>query len=246
MLPSPHVPPRPRSTAVLPSRCGYAIREAQVNDLAETARLHVQGLPMGLFPRLGKRFVARWHQSFIESPHAVALAATHTDPYGDERVVGFLIGATDQRTFRQELLTHHRAALLGRGALTLIARPWVLLRFLRTRLGPYLRGLWRSRTCRDHTKGLAARDREIIADLTAIVIKPWLRRTGAGRELVELFLDRCAAAGTPTAELVTAAGPAGAAGFYERTGWSALHGYVTRDGLRVQRFGRRTDRTESD
>lgn len=246
MLPSHHLPSRPRSAGVLPDRRGYAVREAQFGDLAEIARLHVRGLPIGLFPQLGERFVARWHQAFIRSPYAVALTVTATESHGHERVVGFVIGATDQRRFQQELLSHHRAALLGRGALALVARPRVLLRFLRTRLGPYLRGLWRSRTCRTGTEGAVTRDRAIVADLTAILITSELRRTGAGRELVELFLERCAAAGTSTVELVAAMEPAGATAFYERTGWSALQEYVTRDGLRVQRFGRRTDRTASD
>ena len=39
------------------------------------SRLHVEHLPVGLFPSLGARFVARWHQAHIDSRHGVALVS---------------------------------------------------------------------------------------------------------------------------------------------------------------------------
>lgn len=160
--------------------------------------------------------------------------------------MGFLIGATDRRAFHHELLTVHRTALLGHGAFALVVRPRTLARFLRTRLRPYLQGLSRSGDRGDDTNGPTPGDREAVADLTAIMVTPARRRTGAGREMVERFLDLCHAAGTPTVELVTAIEPADATAFYSRTGWTALRQHVTRDGLTVQRFMRRTDRPGKD
>lgn len=248
MLPSSPVPApsTARPTAGLPNRPGLAIRDAQLSDLADTAQLHVRELPTGLFPRLGAQFVRRWHQAFLHSPNAVALAAVHTDPYGREHIVGFLMGATDRRAFHHELLTQHRTALLGRGAIALAMRPRTFVRFLRIRLRPYLRGLRRSGTRRPETNDRATGAREIVADLAAVAVAPAQRRTGAGRELVERFLDRCAAAGTPTVELVAATDPGDAITFYACTGWTARQRSVTRDGLPVQRFTRRIGRTESD
>lgn len=239
------VSPPPRQTAVLPARPRFTIRDARIGDLADTARLHVHELPMGLFPRLGPRFVGRWHQAFLDSPHAVALTAVHVDPRGREHVVGFLMGATDRFAFHHELLTRHRAALLGHGLLALAGRPRTAARFLRTRLRPYLHGLWRSGTRRTDPDERAAVERAAVADLTAVAVAPSWRHAGAGGDLVGSFLDRCAAAGTPRAELVAAVEPA-AAGFYSRTGWTAGRQYLTRDGLRVQRFGRGTGRAGND
>ena len=51
---------------------GPIIRDAVIGDLRDTARLHIEELPVGLFPRLGTRFVARWHRAFVQSAHAVA------------------------------------------------------------------------------------------------------------------------------------------------------------------------------
>lgn len=245
MHPLPSGVPAPRPTVAPPTRPGYTIRETRVEDLVVTSRLYVRYLPIGLFPRLGERFVARWERAFLDSPHAVALTVTGTDPAGRERVDGFLLGATDRLRFRQDVLADHRAALLGRGTLALITRPRILTRFLRTRSGPYLRGLFRAPARHGDRTGPGTDGGETVADLTAIVISPQLRRTGAGKELVATFLRRCAAAGTPTAELVTAIEPADAMNFYLRTGWTTQQQYVTRDGLRVQCFARSTGPTGS-
>jgi GNAT superfamily N-acetyltransferase len=247
------VPPVPRpaldDSRVIPVPAklpGYAVRDATVSDLPTTARLHVRELRVGLFPRLGRWFVMRWHRAFLQSPNAVSLTVVRPDPNGDERIVGFLIGAVDREAFIQELLTRHRNALLLRGVCALAVRPWVLGRFLRTRLRPYLRRLTRveARSRRGDPPGAATRVEARIAELTAIVVIPPLRGTGAGRALVQEFLRRCSAGGAPTAELVTLSGPGSAADFYAHTGWTASGQAVTRDGLLVQRFRRPTGQTE--
>jgi GNAT superfamily N-acetyltransferase len=234
--PERHIPP------------GYAIRDALVSDLPATSRLHVGELEVGLFPQLGRRFVARWHRTYQQSPHAVALSVVRTYPRGREHIVGFLIGATDRDSFLQELITRHRNALLLHGALALLLRPRVLGRFLRTRLRPYLRRL-RSAARRSDAVGAdpaTPRERTRTADLAAIVIAPSLRHTGVGSALVQEFLRRCAAAGAATAELLTVSGPSGASGFYSRVGWTLTETCVSRDGVQVQRFHRRTCRAAEE
>ena len=225
---------------------GYVLRDARLTDLTATAALHVQELPVGLFPRLGRRFVARWHRAFVQSPHAVAVVAVGPDPRGCDRVVGFLLGATDRRAFRRDVLSEHGWALFGYGVVTLALRPLTLVQFLRTRLGPYLQQLWPSSAAARRTDG-GARSRtvgDLVGELTAVAVAPSIRRDGAGRTLVEEFLDRCAAAGTPAVELVTATSSATAVAFYVNTGWTRLGSCATRDGVPVQRFGRRLDVTE--
>lgn len=235
---------RPQSTPQRPIPPGYAIRDALVSDVSTTSELHVHELKVGLFPQLGRRFVARWHRTYHQSPHAVALSAVRIYPHGREHVVGFLIGATDRDAFLRELVTRHRTALVVCGALALLVRPRVLGRFLRTRLRPYLRRL---RTAARHgAVDGSTTERERTADLAAIVIAPSLRRSGVGRALVQEFLRRCAAAGAGTVELVTVSGPSGAAGFYSRTGWTLAETCVNRDGMQVQRFHRRTDRAAEE
>jgi N-acetylglutamate synthase-like GNAT family acetyltransferase len=117
---------------------------------------------------------------------------------------------------------------------------------VRTRLRPYLRHLRSIEpgSRRGEMPAIEAKQQARIAELTAVVIIPALRGSGVGRALAEEFIGRCSAAGTPTVELVSASGPAGAAGFYAHIGWTAVELHVTRDGLQVQRFRRGTDRRE--
>lgn len=222
------------------------IRTATSGDVAAMAALQVTDLPIGLFPRLGPRFVERWHHTFLDSPHAVALVAVRRAQDGTESVVGFLIGSTDRQALRAELLARHRTALMTRGIIALAARPRVLACFLRTRLRPYLCRLARrpavragAERARPDTHGPAGQVCGPVADLTAIAVRQAARRDGTGRRLADIYLARCAAAGVDWVELVTSQGSMEAREFYSSTGWTAMSQDDTRDGVRVQRFGRR-------
>ena len=50
------------------------IRPARSADLVTTAALHVDHLPSGLFPRLGRGFVQRWHRAHLRRPGGLAMA----------------------------------------------------------------------------------------------------------------------------------------------------------------------------
>ncbi len=218
------------------------VREAAPADIPAMAQLHVQNLPVGLFPRLGHHFVACWHRAYLDSPHALALVVDGPGQEGEQGIAGFLIGALDREAYRHELLTRYRTRLIVRAAGALVLRPRVLASFLRTRLRPYLRGLRAPR----HTPSVppGAVGTAAVAELTAVAVAPALRRTGSGRVLTNEFIDRCARADVRRIELVTDVGSAGSVEFYRRTGWTALRRIHTRDGRTVQRFVRWTDAPE--
>lgn len=233
-----------RSAAVLRIHpVPVTVRTARTTDVAATARLHVRNLPIGLFPQLGERFVARWHRAFVQSPHAVALVAVATDPDGTTRVSGFLAGVVDPPAFRAEVLARHRMTLAVHGIRSLAVRPRVLARFLRTRLFPYLCRLRAPRP--DAAVPPGAVSPVPAADLTAVAVDPRLRRSGAGRLLTEAFVQHCARAGVARVELSAAADAPGALRFYRATGWTPLRSHLTGDGERLQRFARWIDRTEA-
>lgn len=200
------------------------VRRATSADVRATSQLHVEHLPVGLFPSLGARFVARWHRAHIDSGNGVALVSY--DPAADGVVTGFLVGSVDRAAFRVDLLTRHRRELLLHGSGALIVRPRVLARFMRTRSSAYLRRLRRSGT-RDRVPGQA------VADLTAIAVVPQRHRRGAGRALTEEFLRICVHAGAAHAELVA---DNAASGFYERIGWESGRSASTRDGRSLRWF----------
>jgi GNAT superfamily N-acetyltransferase len=183
------------------------------------ARLHVEDLPHGLFPRLGARFVRRWHRSHLESPHGVAFVALH-----DGRPIGFALGTTDRPANVAWLLEHRRRTLVPAALLALTLRPALLSDFLATRAGRYLRRL-------SHRGAVEATvTRRPVAVLDAIVVAGEWRGRGIGRSLMSAFLGAVTLAGADRVELVTKHGPRGAAGFYDRAGWSRTASHRDRDG----------------
>jgi GNAT superfamily N-acetyltransferase len=183
------------------------------------ARLHVEDLPHGLFPRLGARFVRRWHRSHLESPYGVAFVAVR-----DGSPIGFALGTTDRPANVAWLLEHRRSTLVPAALLALAVRPAILSDFLATRAGRYLRRLSR----RGAVEATSAR--RAVAVLDAVVVTEEWRGRGVGRSLMSAFLGAVTLAGTDRVELVTKDGPHGAAGFYDRAGWSRTSSHRDRDG----------------
>lgn len=224
---------------------GPTVRPATHHDLSATAVAHARLLPHGLFPRLGPRYMQRWHATFLDSPHGVALVAH--DPSGssrDQPVVGFLVGSTHQIRHVDGVVARHRGALASAGALALLRRPLLLVHFVRTRSRTYARRLLgRRRPHRSPAPSTASRTAnsvgahsEQVAVITAVAVEPDQRGSGTGSQLVAAFLDLARAAGAPVAELVTFTEAGGASAFYERLGWVAVREHITRDGEVVRTF----------
>lgn len=190
-------------------------------------------LPAGLFPALGRRFVSRWHRTFLESPYGVALVAVgRTNP---SAVYGFLLGSIDERAHVAAVLTDRRtvAGLALRGASALSCRPLVALRFLRTRARPWWRRL-RTRRRPRPAGGNRPPTTPRVAVLAAVAVQAEARGSGLGAELTARFLEQARAAGATCAELVTLSGPTGAGRFYEHLGWRPVGERRTRDGDAVR------------
>lgn len=199
--------------------------------LGWTADTHCDELPHGLFPRLGARFVRRWHQAHVESPHGRGYVVVR-----DNRPIAFALGSTDRGANVAWLLKHRRDRLVPAAALALLRRPRLLLTFLATRAGRYARRLWPSTSLRGPEPTPRGGGLGQVAVLEAIVVAPEHRGQGLGRRLVETFLADARVAGADTVELVTKDGAAGAAGFYERVHWQVVGRHTDRDGDIVLTF----------
>lgn len=226
---------------------GVTIRAAVARDCAPAAALHLRVLRSGLFPKLGARFLSRWHQTFVTADHGVALTAVEIDPTGHEHVVGFLIGATDQERHTAHTITRYRFSLGLIGALALLARPRLLLHFMRTRALRYARRLAAASTSGDRRLSTTGPDSDHGAALrvgvvTAVAVDPGARRSGVGRALLDDFVQECRARGAVRAELVAAAGNTAVTSFYTSSGWRLVGSHQTRDGVHVDRY--RVDLTQ--
>lgn len=187
-----------------------------------SARLHRELLPHGLFPRLGQRFMRRWHRTFVDSPHGVALGVM--DEQGVLR--GFLIATVDQAGYTRDVLESARWALGWRGAIALAARPRLAAQFVRTRSRRYLRRL-RPGAARDQPGPEATPSR--VGVLHAVACAPSARGNGVGTALLAEFVRLATEAETPLLQLVTR-DSGGAADFYRRHGWVVTDQRLDRDG----------------
>ena len=229
---------RSRTPVAGPGRSGAVVRPAGYADLATTSGMHVEFLPIGLFPSLGAGFVRRWHRTYLESRHGVGYVVTDpTTP--DDEVVGFLLGTTDQAAHMAALFANRRAlaSLAAAGAGALGRRPR-LARQLPSRVVPWARQIAQRRSGQP-TPPDGPADNPQVAVMIALAVRPQWRGSGIGAELVRRFVEDARRAGATEAELVTPVGPAGATGFYERLGWELGPCWHTRDGDELRAYRQR-------
>ncbi len=217
--------------AALRSPSGVAIREAESKDARQIARLHDCLLPHGFFARLGPRYLAVYHQTFMKSPHAVSLLACR-----DERIVGMIAGALDAGAHQRHTLRRHGPRLAAAGAAALLRRPALAREFVTTRSGRYARGAARAvkRSSTPLDVPTEAPPPSAIAVLTHVAVDPGEQGCGTGSSLVEEFIERVRRSGGRVIELVTLADD-GASPFYERLGWTCVGEHV-REGRTYRRF----------
>jgi len=215
---------------LIASASGLGVRRVEPGDVDFCAALHAQSLPHGFFVQLGPRFLRAYYDSFVDSPHAVGLAATAAG-----QPVGLLVGILDARAHARWLLRHRGAALALHAVAGMAVRPRAAFRFARTRAGRYV-STWRRHRGADPPKRRAAGGAPAV--LSHVAVLPGARGIGAGRILVRAFEDEARSAGAARAILTTLEGPAGAGRFYERLGWGWSATHLTPDGRRVEAWAR--------
>lgn len=209
----------------------FCIEALSDSTVKQTAAMHEQLLPNGLFPALGQRFIRHWHRTFTASPHAIGLIASESDG----TCCGFLIGTLDQSQYTSEALRRHGPRLAGLGAAALLLRPRLGLHFARTRGALYLRRLTveRVRSQEPHPQTPAGG----VAVLHAIVILPSARGQGIGLALLRRFEAELMASQVSTLQLVTHE-DGGACDFYRKAGYLETDRRMNRDGEAIVQFDR--------
>ena len=190
-------------------RDSFRVRELRTEELDFAVALHAETLPHGFFAELGPRFLRAYLATFVSSPHAVALAVE-----GAGSPLGTVVGILRPSAHARWTLRHHGVRLALLGVLALFVRPRLAIRFARTRLARYRRA-WARRSGGAPVASLGEP-----AVLSHLAVVPGAQGAGLGGGLVEAFVEAVRATGCRRIVLVTLAGPRGAAGFYERLGWT--------------------------
>ena len=198
-------------------------------DAATTARLHGSELADGFFAQLGPRFLRAYHIAFASSPAGIAFVARDGGA-----VVGFVIGALDERA-HLSWTVRRRGLHLGLAATAALAvRPSLAVVFMRTRARRYVRGtirFVRDRTSRRPPTAAPASTAEGFAGvLSHVAVEPAHRGNGVGRALIDSFVREAAAGGATRIRTMTQAGEAGASGLYRALGWNHVATRVDLDG----------------
>lgn len=190
---------------------GAAVRPLTSDDLPFAAALHHDALPDGFFVALGTSFLAHYYETFIASPHAIALLGLL-----DGGPIGVLVGTLDHGRHYQWIARHRRRQLALAALRGLGRQPGLLVVFVRTRALRYLRGMVR----------LARRGREAeptsagptTGVLTHVAVVPEARDHGVGSALVATYTDSAFAAGSKRLRVATKV-VGGATAFYRNLGW---------------------------
>ena len=185
------------------------IRSVTPADLDFCTVLHAETLPHGFFARLGNPFLRAYLETFVSSPHGVALLLSARDA-----PVGTVVGMLRVRAHVRWVLRHRGARLALLGLIALAVRPRLAWRFARTRLARYRRA-WSNRHA-----GTLVEPAGQPAVLSHVAVAPRAQRAGLGAQLIGAFVEAAREAGSSRVVLTTLAGDAGAAGFYRRQGWT--------------------------
>lgn len=206
------------------------VRDLRDGETRDSAALHARLLRKGFFARLGIQYLRCYHRTYVASPHAVALAAT-----ADDQLEGFLLAVLRPGPHGAYVLRRWGPELAARGAVALLARPAVLLLFVRTRALRYARGLWR------RSRAAAAPPSQadgLWAVLSHVAVDDARQGAGVGAALVDALHDRVRAdGGTGVVLLTDPYGPA--PGFYRRLGYDEEGPVAGADRQQWLRFRRR-------
>lgn len=202
-------------------------------DLGFVVEQHVRHFPEGFFARLGRRFLREYYRAFLTSA-----AARTTVAESEGRPVGYLVGVTTPAAHRQHVLDRHGPRLVAHAVASMLLRPWLAARFLRTRAGRYARKLL---VARRSPQAPSSSGEGSVGVLTHVAVAPSAQSCGVGSKLVGRFERQAAEAGCDRLVLVTAAGDQGAGAFYRHRGWQALGEHRTPDRQLLSTYERAVD-----
>ena len=175
-----------------------ALNSAHINEIT---RLHLRNLT-GLLRELGPAATGAYYLGAARSSTAIGFVQVQQD-----RVVGFILGSANPRKMKREILSHSFFRTLVGVCAGIIRKPRmlrVLLTSLFTRVGDF------------DADG---------AELIYLAVDEDQREMGAGKQLVERFIQKLSDLNVSSCELSVDAENLHAIRFYERLGFTEVGRY---------------------
>jgi ribosomal protein S18 acetylase RimI-like enzyme len=184
--------------------------------IAKVVQVHLSSFPGFFLSFLGPRFLSLFYSGVCLAPEGIAFV--YLNPFGEP--AGFVAGTSNPRGFYSRLLKRDwlKFAFASIGAV--FRRPTVITRIARGLFHP--------------ASNPVGND---VAGLFSIGVLPELQGTGAGKKLVQTFLDTASARGCKRVFLTTDSDNNDAVNaFYEKCCFTLERQYVTPEGRNMNEY----------
>lgn len=192
------------------------IRNLKMCDVSNVVAVHISSFPGFFLSFLGSRFLSLFYSGICTAPEGIAFV------YLDDAGVpaGFVAGTTNPGGFYSRLLKRDWLKFALASIVPVLKKPSVIVRVARAVSHPA-----------DNPIG------DDVAGLFSIGVLPVLQGTGAGKKLVQAFLDEAKQRGCKSVFLTTDRDNNEAVNaFYAKLGFSIVRQYVTPEGRRMNEY----------
>jgi len=192
------------------------IRPLQENDIDAVVRVHLASFPGFFLSFLGPRFLSLFYSGICSAPEGIAFVYLNESGL----LAGFVAGTSNPRGFYSRLLKRDWLKFALASIVPVLKKPSVIGRVTRAISHPA-----------DNPIG------NDVAGLFSIGVLPELQGTGAGKKLVQSFLDEARERGCKRVFLTTDRDNNQAVNaFYEKFGFLVERQYVTPEGRRMNEY----------
>jgi ribosomal protein S18 acetylase RimI-like enzyme len=192
------------------------IRRMESSDVDRVVAIHLESFPGFFLSFLGPRFLSLYYSGICKVPEGIAFVYLGKSGLSE----GFVAGSSNPRGFYSRLLKcdWRKFAVASLGAL--VKKPAIINRLARAVFHP--------------SKNPVGVD---VAGLFSIGVQPTLQGTGAGKELVNAFLNEAAQRGCARVFLTTDRDNNNAVnGFYQKLGFRIERQFVTPEDRRMNEY----------
>ena len=191
----------------------YYVRKAQMSDLPEIARVHVECFPDSFSTQLGERLLAQFYAEYLKKYPELFLIASEPAKDGN-RIVGFCMGYLyEGYPFHRKFFFHNFFRLGGKGLSLLLKRNPLFLKKIRSCVQK------EGNSCRIESRQLAQVPLSARGDLLSICVLASNRGSGCASLLIKAFEERLKAAQKRFCTLSVDSGNPRGIRFYEKCGY---------------------------